>query len=153
MKKEGLLRVLLVPCDTTQLGTSVLPRYLVVLYHKVLVELAIVLCPKSENKDHFDILKYVCFSSCGTRSSSSFKLKHMSSKCNRQLHSYFFRLPRIWNSLPPIDPYTVSFSTIKSRITSHLIDHFLDNFDSDNPCTYHYTCPCHKCSKTPVNLH
>ena len=45
MKKEGLLRVLLVPCDTTQLGTSVLPRYLVVLYHKVLVELAIVLCP------------------------------------------------------------------------------------------------------------
>ena len=108
---------------------------------------------KSENKDHFDILKYVCFSSCGTRSSSSFKLKHMSSKCNRQLHSYFFKLPRIWNSLPPIDPYTVSFSTIKSRITSHLIDHFLDNFDSDNPCTYHYTCPCHKCSKTPVNLH
>ena len=97
--------------------------------------------------------EYVSFSSCGTRSSSSFKLKHMSSKCNRQLHSYFFRLPRIWNSLPPIDPYTVSFSTIKSRITSHLIDHFLENFDSDNPCTYHYTCPCHKCSKTPVNLH
>ncbi len=53
---------------------------------------------KSSNKEHFDILNYVTFTSGCTCSASSYKLRRLSSTCNRQLHSYFFRLPRIWNT-------------------------------------------------------
>ena len=54
-------------------------------------------------------------------------------------NSYFCRLPKIWNSLPPIDLNQL-FTSIRSFIIGTFWDHFTANFDSDNPCTCHFTC-------------
>ena len=33
----------------------------------------------------------------------------------------------------------------KKKIKEILWQHFITNFNSDDPCTYHYFCPCTKC--------
>ena len=86
---------------------------------------------------HFDIHNYITFSSSNTRSSSQFKLNHRLTNNNLTRHSYFYRLPRLWNSLPSINS-SLSMRTIKSLITSHLFTHFTLTFDSDYPCSFHY---------------
>ena len=93
---------------------------------------------------HFDISQYVTFSRGSTRSASYNKFHHKYSANNLLRNSYFCRLPRIWNSLPPMDlnqPLTV----LKSLIVKTLWDHFMINFNSENPCTYHFVCPCRNC--------
>ena len=64
---------------------------------------------------------------------------------------YFNRLPRLWNSLPPID-LTLSSSTIKSKIIKYFWHHFNSHFRSDNPCSFHFFCPCAKFKLTCVNF-
>ena len=65
-----------------------------------------------KDPDNFSIFSYVDFSEGSTRSSTHFKLKHSLSKSNTTGHFYFNRLPRLWNSLPPIN-LDLSISTIK----------------------------------------
>ena len=94
--------------------------------------------------DNFNILNYVSFSHSSTRSSFHNELQHKYSSSNFLCNSYFCRLPKIWNSLPPID-LNQSFTAIRLYITKILRDHFIVNFDSDNPCTFHYVCLCSNC--------
>ena len=101
---------------------------------------------------HFDITNYVNFSVSNTRSSTYLKLRHSTSKRNYQSHFYFNRFPRLWNSLPSFDIH-LSISTIKSKLRLFFWNQFLSKFDPYNTCTYHYLCPCQKCSKLPVNMH
>ena len=77
-----------------------------------------------------------------------------SSVCqNKQTkHFYFNRLPRLWNSLPPID-LNQSHDTIMNSIKTHFWDYFMDNFDDNITCTFHFCCPCHTCnSSTRMNF-
>ena len=30
--------------------------------------------------------------------------------------------------------------------------HFIDNFDSSNVCTFHFLCPCFRCSAVPSSV-
>ena len=53
--------------------------------------------------DHFNIKHFVSFSQSKTRSSTHNKLIHIKSPNNSSRHFNFNRLPRLWNSLPPID--------------------------------------------------
>ena len=53
--------------------------------------------------NHFDISQYVTFSHGNTKSASHNKLYHKYSTNNSLRNSYFCRIPRIWNALPPID--------------------------------------------------
>ena len=73
----------------------------------------------------FNILDFVsfCNSSC-TRSSRSYKLSH---SCSSTLssHFYFARLPRIWNSLPSIDPLNLPLSSVISHIKSYFWSYLL----------------------------
>ena len=101
--------------------------------------------------DSFNIYNYITFSSHTTRSSSSSKisLKHCST--NRSRHFYFNRVARLWNALPPID-LSLSLPTIKLHLNKFLWSHFLEHFDSTNPCTYHFLCPCSNChSRLPAH--
>ena len=104
-----------------------------------------------EPTNAFNISAYVTFSSNSTRSSTFCKMNHSLSKTNSSQHFYFNRIPRLWNSLPPID-LTQSVSCIKRTIYQFLWDHFMDNFKSDKVCTFHFLCPCSKCSCLPVIL-
>ena len=78
--------------------------------------------------DHFDIYKFIQFSSHSTRSSSSLKLRHCLSKNNTQSNFYF-------NSIPSID-ISLSLPAIKSNLRAHFWDSFLLKFCPYNPCIY-----------------
>ena len=97
----------------------------------------------------FNIRSYVHFQdTTNTRSSSKLTLKHFLSSSHLQSHFYFNRLPKLWNKLSPID-LTQSSKSIKHVIFKFFWSHFITNFTSDNPCTYHFSCPCNKCSAMP----
>ena len=89
-----------------------------------------------------------------TRSSVHNKLKHHLHTSISNRNSYFHCLPRLWNALPIFD-INLSIATIKARLKAYMWNHFVDNFDDDNPCTYHYLCPCSKCHEhlPPANIH
>ena len=103
-------------------------------------------------QDHFNISSHVKFTSSSTRSSSNKKLFHnMPSSYLSHHHSYFNRLPRLWNCLPPLDP-DFSIATIKKDLRAIFWSHFVTNFNPDNPCTFHLLCPCSTCSICPTRL-
>ena len=103
---------------------------------------------KSPDKS-FPLMDHIKFATSTTRSASSSKLVHVCSKTTLGHHSYFSRVVRLWNSLPPID-LSLSYSTIKYHLKKIFWSHFLSNFNSTNPCTYPWLCPCHNCNKHPA---
>lgn len=96
----------------------------------------------------FNISNWVHFNRSKTRSSSNSKLYQPVAASSLSRHHYFNRLPRLWNALPVID-LTLSLVTIKKHLTNFLWSHFQDHFNPDIPCTFHFVCPCNKCSSTP----
>ena len=101
---------------------------------------------------YFDITNFIHFSSSNTRSSTYLKLRHSATSKNSQGHFYFNRIPRLWNSLPPFD-ICLSIPTIRSKLKHFFWSSFVTKFDVNNTCTYHYLCPCLKCSKHPIDMH
>ena len=99
--------------------------------------------------DNFNIKDYITFSSCGTRSSAHYKLRHNKALTSTYRHFYFNRIAHIWNSLPAID-LASPLSSIKSNIAKLLRSHF----DPTITCTFHFQCPCCKClpSFYPSNI-
>ena len=63
----------------------------------------------------FPVLNFVSFSNTKTRSSSFSKLIHNPCSSRLSQQSYFSRIARLWNTLPPIDT-SVPFSTIKFQL-------------------------------------
>ena len=112
------------------------------------LELYIMFLISKNPQPHFDTTDYVTFNSSNTHSGSSYKMTVRSMSTNQQRHSYFNRIPRLWNSPPSINPQSPS-SSIKHSIITHFQSHFISNFDSNNPCTYQYLCPCNSCFLTP----
>ena len=47
----------------------------------------------------------------------------------------------------PID-LSLSFYSIKRTLKQFFWDHFVNNFNSSNYCSFHYLCPCYKCVDT-----
>ncbi len=101
--------------------------------------------------NRFNILNYVTISNKNTRSSNKITLCHVRSSTSKSRHFYFNRLPRLWNRLPAID-ITLSSRSIRASLREFLWSHFLSSFESDKPCTYHFLCPCGKCSAIPVHI-
>ena len=105
--------------------------------------------------NRFCITDFVSISCSNTRSSDKLTLRHTRSSHNQHRHFYFNRLPRLWNCLPAID-MSLSSQCIKTLIKRFLWSHFVTHFDPYNICSFHFLCPCSKCSdngsnKPPVN--
>ena len=99
---------------------------------------------KLSNSHHHistSIITLATFSHANTGSSTINKLHHVHTHNNWFFSCYFNRLPRLWNSLPPMD-LTKPFSSIKTAIYNYLWNHFKQNFLSTNPCTFHFCCRC-----------
>ena len=92
----------------------------------------------------FNILNHVSFSQNNTRSGTFNKLVQPPIKLTRDKQFYFNRLPRLWNSLPPID-LNLSFPTIRKQLIDIFWKSFLAKFNSDTTCTYYFACPCSRC--------
>lgn len=101
-----------------------------------------------QNPHHFKILDYVQFCDRNTRSGTFGKLKVPFCSTNVSKHFYFNRLPTLWNSLRTPD-ITKSVESIKQELELQLKHHFMKEFDSFIPCTFHYMCPCAKSMKSP----
>ena len=96
----------------------------------------------------FDIYEYVSFSQNNTRSGTFSKLVQPPIMHNRDKQFYFYRLPHLWNSLPPID-LSLSFETIRNQLTDIFWKSFLAKFNPDVSCSYHFSCPCPRCFSKP----
>ena len=97
--------------------------------------------------ESYDILQHVAFSSSNTRSCSS-KLIHRRPVTNFHRHFYYQRLVKLWNALPTID-LTLSTNNLRRKVKNFLWSVFVNKFNSDNACTFHFVCPCNNCSSTP----
>ena len=105
---------------------------------------------KSYKSPHpgFSITNYITFATGNTRLATHRKLNQTRSSDNITKNFYVNRLPRIWNHLPVID-LDLNVVTIKQKLRTHLWNHFLSNFNSDNKCSYSFLCPCVSCNKQP----
>lgn len=101
--------------------------------------------------NHFNIMNYVELCTSNTRSSTYLKLRHSKVRTNVQGQFFFNRIPRLWNTIPPVD-VNLPISTIKATLRQYFKSHFMLHFDPNNTCSFHLLCPCHKCSKLPVTV-
>ena len=105
-------------------------------------------CLKSPDPS-FPILNFVSFSAASTRSASYTKLIHQHRQSTLSQHSYFSRLIRTWNILPPID-LSLPLSTTKLQLKKFFWSYFLSHFDPAQPCTFHIACPCSRCYQVSI---
>ena len=91
----------------------------------------------------FDIQQFISFSHLSRHSSNS-RLIYNYSRLNLVRHFYFNRLPRLWNSLPPMDQ-NLTVAQVISRIKAYFWDKFLTSFNPKDPCSLHLVCPCDRC--------
>ena len=96
-------------------------------------------------------MEYLNFLSGTTRSSKSTKLHRCFSKCGLSNHFYFRRFPRLWNFFPTIDlKGSLSLSSGTAHLKRFFWLQFLYKFDVTNPRSFHFVCPCPKCSCFPM---
>ena len=96
----------------------------------------------------FNIYNFIEFHSSSSRLSKANKLTHQRFLNLITRHFFFNRVPRLWNTLPVID-ISLPTSVIHSRLNKYFWNHFVNNFDSTNPCTFHLLCPCSRCTSIP----
>ena len=94
--------------------------------------------------DNFNIFDHVSFVTSCTRASTRKDLKQNFSRCSTTSHFYFNRVVKLWNKLSIV--LSESYTKNKHDICVFLWDHFIKNFNSDIPCSYHFLCPCSSCS-------
>ena len=97
--------------------------------------------------ESFDIMKYVSFNSSNTRSGGN-KLVHSRATNNSLRNLYFSRLVRLWNALPIFD-LSLSEDTLRKKLKSFLMSFFKSNFVPNNTCSFHFLCPCSRCTSIP----
>jgi len=69
-------------------------------------------------KKQFNIHDYINFSSANTRSEASNKLiipNHLNNLSTVSRHSYFHRLPTLWNAMPILN-FDLPFYLLKSKL-------------------------------------
>ena len=109
--------------------------------------LFLVKCLKDSN-DSACIHDHIQFVSSSTRAGSGRKLAHNFCRTSIVRHFYYNRVVLLWNAMPAIN-LDLSLRSIKRQLCSFLWDHFLDHFDPDTTCSYHFLCPCSNCYSLP----
>ena len=62
-------------------------------------------------------------------------MSHTFNRLSFTCHFYFSRIVRLWNHLPPMD-LSLSYLVIKQKLRQTFWNHFLDNFNSQNVCSF-----------------
>jgi hypothetical protein len=95
-----------------------------------------------------EIAKLVSFSCSNTRAGQTGNRLNWE-KLNRNTssrHFYISRIVRLWNAFPVgVINLANFFASIKKRVRDHLIHQFIQDFDPQNMCTFHFVCPCSGC--------
>ena len=99
--------------------------------------------------DNFNISIHITFINSTTRASRINHLQHNYCRSTTVCHFHFNRIASLWNSLVSHIDLSLSIHIIKWNIVTALWNHFLLNFNPNNPCTFHYICPFSSCSIIP----
>ena len=96
--------------------------------------------------DRFNVLQFVQLQDLTTRSSDRVSLKYVRYVNNLQRHFYAELSLHLWNKMPAIDLYpSLSLQTIRSKLYEVMWSNFIENFNSDDVCSFHFFCPCSRC--------
>ena len=108
--------------------------------------MVLIKCLKNPS-DNFDVSNHITFMNSCTKASGLNHLQRNFRLSTTVCYFYFNRTVSLWNSLVSYtrNDLTLSIPNIKQNILTILWDHFLSNFDPDNPCTFHCICPCFSC--------
>ena len=99
---------------------------LLIMYTFELADIVFAIKSLKAPSSNFDVSKYLWFTVGSTRSAAQRKFKHVTVPNNKAKHSYFNRLPRLWNALPPVD-LSLSVSTNRIIIYKFLWSHYISN--------------------------
>ena len=120
------------------------------MYYFELADILFLINSLKNPTSRFNICNFVKIQdNTNTRSSDKLTFKHIFCSSCLESHFYFNRIPRLWNRLPALD-MTLSQQTLKKHIQDIFWSHFIVNFSSNNPCTFHFACPCSKCVHKPA---
>ncbi len=114
------------------------------MYHYELADIMFMVNSLKKTSSHFNVLNFVEMQHSNTRSSDKLSLKHIRSSTKFDQQFYFNRIPRLWNKLPPIY-LSQSPVTIKQNLFKFFWSHFRDNFNPQDSCSFHFSCPCGNC--------
>ena len=96
-----------------------------------------------------EIARLVSFSCSNTRAGQTGnKLNAKLNRTTSSRHFYTSQIVRHWNAFPVgVINLTNSFASInlKRWVRDYLIQHFIQNFDPQNTCSFHFICPCSGC--------
>ena len=120
-------------------------KLLPLMYQFELNDILLYISYLKDSNSNLPILNELSFSSAQTRSSTFSKLPHK--PVNSSVHSISFvsRFPRLWNALSVINTSS-PLPSIKQKLITHFWTHFDSHYDPSTPCTFHYCCPCSRCS-------
>ena len=106
-----------------------------------------------DTSDANDLKKYIKFVNNRTRA-NGVKLEHKFVRLTTTRNFFFIRIVRLWNALPRgVLDLESSLNTNKTHLTKYLWKHFMENFDPNNLCTFHFLCPCYKCIANTRTYH
>ena len=99
-----------------------------------------------DNDNNIGICQYISFRNTRTRTGLSGKMLTINCTHSSAVrHFYFNRIATLWNTANSVINLSDQFPTIKHKLINFLWDHFLNNFDPTNTCSYHLVCPCSDC--------
>lgn len=104
--------------------------------------LFLIKCFQSE-PDNLNIYDHIKFVKSTTRRSHGM-LQYTHTRTSLARHSYFIRVVKLWNALQPLN-MKLPFTTLKHQVINLLWSHFTTHFDPNNPCSFHFLCPCSHC--------
>ena len=103
--------------------------------------------------DNFSLSEFITFIDSNTCSSSLWKIKSVYTslpKLSTTSHFYFYRIVRLWNSLPPLD-LDLSFPSLKHAVYNLYWNYFISHFDISLSCSWYRVCPCTNCYSIPIS--
>lgn len=129
---------------STLINLNILP----LMYTYEIADILFLIKSTRNSTSSFNINNYITFYTGSSQLAKAHKLQHSFDTNNTSRHSYFNRIPHLWNALPVIN-LNLSINTIKKHLRTFLFNHFITNFDSANSCSFHFLCPCARCQSLP----
>ena len=90
----------------------------------------------------------ITFYTGSSRLAKAHKLQHLMVQKNTSRHSYFNRIPCLWNALSVIN-LNLSIITIKNNSGLFYSIILLLTLILPNSCSFHFLCPCARCQSQP----
>ncbi len=129
-------------------------RTLPLMYWLEIQDIMLLIRNLKDTSDANDLHKYIKFANNRTIKSKWYQTRAQIREANNYAKLLFIHIVRLWNALPRgVLDLELSLNTNKTHLTKYLWKHFIENFDPNNLCTFHFLCPCYKCIANTRTYH